>query len=366
MDRTTAILLRLIALGLGNDVEFDIPLEGVDWQAVIDRASECGLDAIAFDGVSALYKRCPKIAEALDESLGDTRFDWMSFTLQAEQDYDSYRNKLQELATFYNAEKLPVMVIKGYGLSLDYPTPAHRPTGDIDLYLFGRGAEADERVKQKLGITVNQEGDKHSRFRFQRLSVENHATFLNVAGHRTLQPIELFLEQEALKASEVPVGDAKICVPPTMFNAVFLPCHLAAHFLYEGIPLKQLVDWAVFLDRHGSEVDWNAVRLMAEDAGRFEFFRALNRIVVSHFGVPAESLPDWGCNPELEERVWKDILLPQKDLAARSLVERFLDYFRNRWKFRLVFRENFSIHFARHLWAFLRGKFFPKAKNVWE
>ncbi len=356
MDRTTAILLRLLALGLGNDVAFDLPLEGVDWQEVIRRAMTDGLDAVAFDGVQALYKRRPDLADMLDGTLGGTKFKWMSFTLQAELDYEEYRHKLQDLAAFYNEEGLPVMVIKGYGLSLDYPTPAHRPTGDIDLYLFGRGAEADKRVKDKLGITVNQEGDKHSRFMFQGLTVENHRSLLSVAEHRSLLPIERFLEREALNAGEVAVGDAKICVATATMNAVFLPCHMAAHFLYEGIPMKQLVDWAVFLKRRSKEVDWDTVRALSEDAGRFELFRAFNWIAVSHFGVPSDRLPDWGRNQALEERVWQDILLPQKDLAARSTIERFLDYFRTLWKFRLVYKESFILHFARRLRAFLRGK----------
>ncbi len=365
MTLTDQTLIKLLALGLGHDVEFDIPLEDVDWPAVIRRAMTEGLDAIAFDGVQALYERRPELTEALDASLGDNKFQWLSYSLQVEQDYEAYREKLQGLAAFYNEEGFRMLVMKGYGLSLDYPTPSHRPTGDIDLYLFGRGAEADERVKERMGIAVNQEGDKHSRFTFRGLSVENHATFLNVTEHRRLQPIEQFLEQDALNADEVFVGDAKICVPTVTMNAIFLPRHMAAHFLYEGIPLKQLVDWAVFLDRHSHEVDWKLVRLLAENAGHFKLFRALNGIVSSHLGVPAERLPAWGQDPTLEERVWQDILLPQKDLAARSLSERFLDYFRTRWKFRITYQESFFLYFLRHVWAFVRGKVFPTSKSVW-
>ena len=365
MTLTDRTLFKLLALGLGHDVKFDIPLEDVDWPAVVRLAMTNGLDAIAFDGLSALYQKRPDLTNVLDATLGNLKFDWLGYAMQAEQDYEAYRGKLEGLAAFFGTEGFRMLVMKGYGLSLDYPVPSHRPTGDIDLYLYGRGAQADERLKEKLRITVNQEGDKHSRFSIRGLSVENHASFLNVRGYPSLRALERFLEQEALNADEVRVGKATICVPTVTMNAMFLPCHMAAHFVFEGMPLKQLVDWAVFLDRHGAEVDWALLRSRMEEVGRFEFLRALNGIMVSHLGVPADCLPDWGRDPALEERIWQDTLQPRKDLAARSLVERFLDYFRIRWKFRLVHKESFVLYFGRHCWEFVRGLFLPRRRIVW-
>ena len=151
MSLTNTVFVRLLALGLGHEVEFEIPPEEVDWPALIQHAMGQGLDAVAFDGVQALYERQPELTGALDASLGESKFEWLGLTMQAEQDYDSYRRKLSALAKFYCQEGFRLLVLKGYGLSLDYPVPAHRPTGDIDVYLFGRGEEADERVKEKLG-----------------------------------------------------------------------------------------------------------------------------------------------------------------------------------------------------------------------
>lgn len=37
-----------------------------------------------------------------------------------------------------------MMVLKGYGLSLNYLKPSHRPCGDIDIWLFGKQKEADD------------------------------------------------------------------------------------------------------------------------------------------------------------------------------------------------------------------------------
>ena len=366
MSITDSVFIQLLSLGLGNDVEFDIPLEEVDWPAVVQHAMTQGLDAVAFDGLQALYERRPELTEALDASLGETKFDWLGLTLQAEQDYEAYRGKLRDLASFYGQEGFKMLVLKGYGLSLDYPVPAHRPTGDIDVYLYGRGEEADERVKEKLGVVVKQNEDKHSTFQFQGLSVENHATFLNVVEHRCRRAIETALEVEAENALVVSLEGVEIYVPTPMMNALFLPCHMASHFVFGGIPMKQLVDWAVFLERYGKDVPWTHVRLLAEGAGCFKLVRALNGIVMDHLGVPSECVPDWGRDQALEDRIWQDCLKPRKDLAARSVWEKLKDYLAARWKFRLAYRESMFLNFFRHGWASIRGKYLPGSRSVWE
>ena len=40
-----------------------------------------------------------------------------------------------------------------------------------------------------------------------------------------------------------------VLLPPPIFNAIFLTYHAQAHFLEEGLRLKQLLDWAMFLKR---------------------------------------------------------------------------------------------------------------------
>lgn len=66
-----------------------------------------------------------------------------------------------------------MMLLKGYGLSICWPVPEHRPVGDIDIYLgladsgcaFGHKniwKEADKVVSEKLGIKVDNTHHHHS------------------------------------------------------------------------------------------------------------------------------------------------------------------------------------------------------------
>ncbi len=358
-------LLSLIRIALGSQESFSLSMN-VEWEKVIQSAMSFGLDALAFDGLQAVYERQPELTEALDNTLGETRFEWLGYTLKAEQDYELYRKKLRGLAAFYQAEGLRLLVLKGYGLSIDYPIPSHRPTGDIDIYLYGRGKDADDLVQEKLGVSVKLNEDKHSTFSYRGLSVENHAHFLNVHEHRSLRGVESFLKEEALRAKVVSLDGVNVYVPTPLMNAVFLPYHMISHFVYGGISMKQLVDWAVFLKRNGRIVNWSVVREVIEKAGCFELFRALNGLAVKHLYVEVECVPNYGWDDALAERIWQDTLLPHKDIASRSVWVKLKDFWALRWKYKLAYRESYFLTFFRHGWASIRGKYLPHSRSVWK
>ena len=98
------LLIQLLRFALGYGDSFSLP-EHVDWNAIIQRAMSFGLDAIAFDGLQAIYDHSsPEEVAALDASLGEMKFDWLGFTLQAEQDYERQWKSFVELDKAFRAE----------------------------------------------------------------------------------------------------------------------------------------------------------------------------------------------------------------------------------------------------------------------
>ena len=375
MDPIDHILLQLVALGLGNDAGSDISPEEVDWQSVIDRAGRCGLDAVAFDGLSALYQRRPELTEALDATLGDLKFDWLSLTMQAEQDYDAYRGTLRDLAAFYNDAGLPVMVLKGYGLSLDYPVPRHRPTGDIDIYLFGRWEEADRLLSGRAGIRIDNSHHHHSVFRFGGRSVENHYDLINIhsrPSNRRLEP--LLKELAARDPVECGIDAARILLPCADFNALFLLRHAALHFSSGYVNLRHVLDWLLFVRAHGSEVDWPWLYGVLERENMVRFANSLNAIGVRYLGFNPAVFPVVGSGPAIErgtgsepapalerdtalvDRILGEILHPaftdkEDGTLWKSLWVKPARWWSNRWKYRLVFADSLPAAFLHSLFA---------------
>ena len=122
--------LALLRLGIGH--EADVPSD-VDWKAIYELASAQGLSAIVFDGIQTLSTRGEFSGEmAMDMELKQR---WIGQVLKSyERRYVWYRSRIASLAEFYNSHGYKLMVLKGYGLSLNYPVSEHRPCGDIDIW----------------------------------------------------------------------------------------------------------------------------------------------------------------------------------------------------------------------------------------
>lgn len=76
---------------------------------------------------------------------------WIGQTTMIEWIYAKHQERIRELADFYKQHNKRMLLLKGYGCSLCYPKPEHRPTGDIDIFLFGQLDEADALVEKELG-----------------------------------------------------------------------------------------------------------------------------------------------------------------------------------------------------------------------
>lgn len=363
MKQSVDILFNLLRVAF--DSERDCLLRGdIDWQKLVNLAFAQGVAAIAVDGLQRLYESCSNLELELDSpELEDLKYKWFGSCLNAEQNYAKHLGVIEKLALLYNGQFILMFLMKGYGLSLNYPIPNHRTSGDIDIYLYGDGSKGDQLVKKGFNCGVKQNEDKHSVFSVEGISVENHACFVNDTVHPSLKGLNEFFVAEAENGVEHQIGKARVFLPSVMFNALFLPFHCGGHFVHGEASIRQLCDWACFVCRYGTEVDWDAVRELAKRYGFLKFYRCLNGIVREHLGVPAECLPDWPRDKKLELRVLNEILTPPK--SCTTLASKVLRYFSSGWKYRMVHNDNMLLTSFRLAKSYLRLQD-KDAVSIWE
>lgn len=110
-----------------------------------------------------------------------------TLALSAEKLEERYRHQQQtasKLAARFSEEGLRMLLLKGLGLSRDYPIPEHRECGDIDIYLYGQSDKGD-RILHEIGHTSKFDVPKHSEYVWDGVLIENHRTILNVRRNRT-------------------------------------------------------------------------------------------------------------------------------------------------------------------------------------
>jgi hypothetical protein len=249
-----------------------------------------------------------------------------------------------------------MMVLKGWGLSRDYPVPSHRPSGDLDIWTFGQWREADAYLQSK-GVRIDNRHHHHSVFHVEDLQVENHYDFINIHAHRSNRRIEEKLKALAQYGSrQVEMGGTILYLPSATFNALFLLRHTAQHFTGSRMTLRQLLDWALFMEHHHSEISWTEYEAFLKQEKLWRFFNLLNLLAVKKLGFSPSMLPyPLEEDPSLE-RVYADILSPEfsesvQGTAIARIATKMRRWWHNRWKQKLCFSDSLLSAFLFGLWA---------------
>lgn len=369
LDKDTEALLYFVKLGLGGDVE-TYSIQEYDWNILKHLSSKHGITAIVEDGMQCLYKQGCSYQENVNDK--QIRLQMFAQTMAIERQYQLYEKEMTNLLAFYRQHGVKTLLLKGYGLSLNYPNPAHRPPGDIDLYHFGYGGKADDLLWKELNIRTKQNEDKHSTFVYKGLSVENHAVFVNDECHPSLHSLECFFEEDANNAIPYTIRltegkNVSVFFPSITTNALFIPLHLGEHFVHGEASLRQVCDWYCFVKAHHSDIDWTLVEKKSKEAGFFEFLGCLNTILIKYIGADATWLPQWKCDMRLVERVFNEILYPSSLPANMSLWDKTCKFFASNWKFKLVYcHENILMASLRQARAYRRVKWNKDGMSIWE
>lgn len=363
-SEATNAFVSLVRLGIGHALSGSS--QNLDWNSIQEIASEHGLTAIVLDGIEKLPEQ--------QQPSQDVLLEWIGDVLQGyEYRYDQYTKAISELAGFYNCHGFKMMVLKGYICSLDWPKPEHRPCGDIDIWQFGDYKKADELLVKEKDISIEEDQHHHTIFNWGEFTVENHYDFVNVHAHQSSKELEKVFKELGSKDNlndnddhnnvgkriqYVVVNGEKVYLPSPNLHALFLLRHAASHFAAEGITLRNVLDWAFFMEKHSNEVDWKWLMPIIDKYHMHDFFNCINGICVEDLGFNASIFQSTQFLPELKEKVLNDIVNPefQHEPPAQMLTRLVFKYRRwkaNEWKRKLCYDESTLSNLFSEVWAHL-------------
>lgn len=321
-----------------------------NWPVIFHISKRQGTSAILLDAIEKLpaEQRPPK----------ELLLQWIGQAAMMERVYDKHKQQIASLANFYKQHGISILLLKGYGCSLCYPRPEHRPTGDIDIYLFGKQDKADTAVEKDLGINVHREYHKHSTFCYHGVEVENHAKFIDDVSHKSNIRFEQTLMQVLQKHECLPSPIDNVLLPSPTFNALFLLRHTGEHFASNEITLRHVLDVGTFFTHHHAAIDWHTVISVYTEERMLNFFNAIATICVEYLGMNAacfasnDALYAYHHNLPLANRILADIFKEKESLPmsttniytaskkVKYAIGKTRRWWRNRWKYSIVYNEN--------------------------
>ena len=190
------------------------------------------------------------------------------------------------------------LLMKGISIAAYYPSPLHRSTGDLDVYI----KEFDEAVKlvESWGLQVKH-GVWHHQFVYDGVDVELHHSYW---GQNSTS-------ENCFKEINEPEGDYMVL--DELANARLQIEHVVHHLLEGGVGVRHLCDWAVFVAKCQQSLD-------IEKLNKYFKKKKLNAFVRVFSDLAAERL---GNQYSLHQ---PDVNIKDKDKYVRLLEQDMLEY----------------------------------------
>ncbi len=236
-------------------------LKTIDWDGLMQFAEKQSIVGVVFHGINRL-------------EVGDPRpekrkiIEWLSYynTIKAENETLN-RDSARLTYMLYKKGGMKSCVLKGQGNALMYPDPYMRMSGDVDLWTD----QDDIKMLAFVKKMIPEAGIEYHHVDFpvlEQTPAEIHMmpSFMgNLFYERRLRRYFRNVRDEQFKnIVSLPDGAGRICVPTDSFNRVFQMSHMMHHFFFEGLGLRQMIDYYYLLKKGCPEEqrreDWKTIK----------------------------------------------------------------------------------------------------------
>lgn len=274
------LLLKLISIGKSDTTEYD-ETENIDWDLVIKTARLQGVSLFAFAGANK-YR---------DNMSHTVLKKWVSATGAAMRvNYKVYEEQ-QKLVSLFG-DNIKFVILKGLTSAAYYDRPEDRMMGDVDILVSRDDIEKAQEILLSKGYKRIPSQSRHDiLFKKSDVLVEMHYTLSGVPGGKYGKIIDEFMENVFDTAVEEECVGYKFRAPNAAHHALTQILHLQHHMYYSVAWLKQILDWAQFVEKTANEPFWkDEILPLFEKTGLLTFVKALTKACSINFH---STLPDW-------------------------------------------------------------------------
>ena len=291
LTSTEKVILSLVSNSL-FDVPYEVPKD-VDWEAVFEEACVQAVLPLALFRVKALLP--DSISEIVNRLINKV----ISKNLQNEYNHEYTHSILKKAG-------VPYVFLKGYASAEYYPNPEYRSMGDVDFLVAKEDMEKADKILINEGFSKRTENHIcHVVYQRADAHLEMHFEAPGVPEGNTGELVREYLKDIFSSSVILNIGKGQICVPDKFHHGLVLLLHTAHHLTGEGIGLRHLCDWAVFVNSFSNGEFENLFRTKLRKAGLWNFARLLTQLSVVYLGLPRQ---DWAMT-DVDEEFLKQMII---------------------------------------------------------
>lgn len=188
---------------------------------------------------------------------------------------------------------IPYTIIKGFACSLYYSDPMLRLIGDVDFLVNPQDMSRAEMLLLDNGFErVASIGESHKVFSYHGCRYEMHYEPAGIpsgdVGYEIAQLLKDTVSTSVLKSTVF----GTLRVPSDFHHGLIILLHMCHHMNGEGVGLRHLCDWAVFISSFSPEelkADFEGV---LKSVGLWSFACVLTKLCIEYLGCSSAYEPE--------------------------------------------------------------------------
>ena len=304
MMETDNLLFELIQVAISRMDSLSRVPSAEDWSMLYGLAVKQAVVGVCFYGV----QRLPK--EQLVEMPVLLKIQWFALAESVKQRNELMDSRCVEVQWMLDEKGMKCCILKGQGVAKLYKIRneelgvrngvnlgLYRQSGDIDVWVDKVRDDVIDFVMQNA--PTREFDQKHIHFHvFEDVDVEMHWIPVNMESPRFNRILGEYFRKESRR--QFANSSGKVCYPTVDFQLVHQLLHVYAHYVYEGVGLRQMMDLyfaQVALMKLASEKRSEIVD-MFDRLGLMKFVAGTQYVLYVVFGLETDTLL---CTPDLKE-----------------------------------------------------------------
>ena len=284
--------LELLRAGLWGGCPDVTLFQGeVNWKAIFKIAREQAVQVLVADGMEALPEHLAPKKETIYKVAIRRTTNSLAYKVQ--------KSLINRITTLFNEEGIPSILLKGQGVAQNYQKPESRMCGDIDIYVgmdnFHKACEILRREGAEELIHQD-EHEFHIAFDLDDKTIEVHKKSDVIHGRKlndSLQKWTTIHLDAKLADGTLPKWNndgTLINIPDPTYNAFYIIHHAVRHMLGEGIGLRHVCDWMIFLHTHQDQIDTEELKAKLAEYKIATAWGQFGALATKYLGFPEEHL----------------------------------------------------------------------------
>lgn len=187
---------------------------------------------------------------------------------------------------------IPYVVLKGVASASYYKEPMLRTMGDIDILVSPDNiANADALLKSMGFVTTDDIDGDDMHIGYKRkdgVACELHRRINGVPQNEAGDTVNKYLSDIFDKVKEYKTANGVCVVPDKFHHGLILLLHTASHLTHEGVGLRHLCDWAVFVNDFSNDEFISLFEKPLKEMGLWRFAQLLTLCCVKYLGCDSK------------------------------------------------------------------------------